>query len=160
VYVEPSVTDHLNAAATALALATKGRQSMPVASGELAAATRAMVDQIDMICTRTIAKLDPLACRDDGYPSVPAWARKRVSDLLDKLPLWSEAADCGVVGVAHVQLLASVMTRKRLVLAQRDEAMLLDHAQTFRFVDFRKIVKHWVAVHDDTVKNSMNDASS
>jgi hypothetical protein len=43
------------------------------------------------------------------------------------------------------------MTRKRLVLAQRDEAMLLDHAQTFRFADFRKIVKHWVAVHDDTV---------
>jgi hypothetical protein len=70
--VEPSVHDHLNAAAFALALAGKGLESMPVASGDLAAATRAMVDQIDMICTRIIAKLDPVACRDDGYPNVSA----------------------------------------------------------------------------------------
>jgi Domain of unknown function (DUF222)/HNH endonuclease len=164
VYVEPSVADHLNAAATALALATKGLESMPVASGELAVTTRAIVDQIDMVCTRIIAKLDPVACRDEGYPNAPAWvdahtntrpgeanARIRVADVLDKLPLWSAAADEGVVGVAQVQLLASVMTRKRLLLAQRDEAMLLEYAQTFRFTDFRKIVKHWVAVHDDTV---------
>ncbi len=163
-YVERSVLDHINAAATALALATKGLESMPVACGELVVATRAIVDQIDMICTRTIAKLDPPTCRDEGYPNVAAWvdantntrpgeanARKRVNDLLEKMPLWSVAADQGLVGVAQIQLLASVMTRKRLVLAQRDEATLLDHAKTFRFADFRKILNHWVAVHDDTV---------
>jgi Domain of unknown function (DUF222) len=158
VYVELSVHDHLNAAAFALAFAGKGLESMPVASGELAVTSRALLDQLDMICTRIIAKLDPVACRDDGYPNVAAFvdahtnsrpgevnARKRVSDLLDKLPLWSSAVDSGVVGVAQVQLLASVMTRKRLALAQRDEALLLEYAQTFQFTDFRKIVKHWFA---------------
>jgi hypothetical protein len=73
VYVEPSVHDHLNAAATALALAGKGLESMPVTSGELAATTRAILDQLDMICTRIIAKVNPVTCRDDGYPSVAAW---------------------------------------------------------------------------------------
>jgi Domain of unknown function (DUF222)/HNH endonuclease len=162
--VEPSVRDHLNAAAVALALAAKGLESMPVASGELVVTSRAILDQLDMICTRIIAKTDPVVCRDDGYPNVAAWvdantnsrpgevnARKRVADLVDKLPLWSAAVDSGIVGIAKVQLLASVMTRKRLVLAQRDEALLLEYAQTFQFVDFRKIVNHWVAVHDDTV---------
>jgi hypothetical protein len=51
------------------------------------------------------------------------------------------------------------MTRKRLVLAQRDEALLREYAQTFQFTDFRKIVNHWVAVHDDTVTAPETDDS-
>ena len=60
--MEPSVLDLLNTAASALAAAANGLRNVQLASGELAAATRALVDQTDILCTRTIAKLEVESC--------------------------------------------------------------------------------------------------
>jgi Domain of unknown function (DUF222)/HNH endonuclease len=162
--VEQSVLDLLNAAASAVAAAAEGLRNVSVASAELATASRALVDQTDILCTRTIAKLDVESCRNEGQRDLSEWMlvntnarpgegerRKSIAVLLAKLPLWSDAIDAGTVGMAQLQLLASMAKGKRLPIVQRDEAMLLRHAQQFTFDGFRKVMKHWAGLCDDTI---------
>jgi hypothetical protein len=76
---------------------------------------------------------------------------------LAKLPSWSDAVDAGTIGYVQVQAMSSVMTKKRLPFALRDEAILLDTAKQFTTSEFREIVARWLALCDDTVTAPESD---
>lgn len=110
-------------------------------AGAIVAAARAIVDQAEIVCTRSVSALDAESCREDGFPNVSDWMmantnaipgegarRQRHAELLAKLPLWADAASAGTIGYAQIQLLSGVMTKRRFVFAQRDEAILLQSA--------------------------------
>jgi hypothetical protein len=134
----------------------------PLASGDVVAAARAIVDQAEFMCTRSVAVFGSDVCREDGFANVSDWMlantnarsgegarRGRDAELLAKLPSWSDAASSGAIGYVQVQAMSSVMTRKRLPFALRDEAILLDAAKQFTTSEFREIVARWVALCDD-----------
>jgi hypothetical protein len=168
--VSSYVLDHLAAAASALSLAMRDLGTTPLASGDVVAAARAIVDQAEFMCTRSVAVFEPDVCREDGFANVSDWMlantnarsgegarRSRDAELLAKLPSWSDAVDAGTVGYVQVQAMSSVMTRKRLPFALRDEAILLDAAIQFTTSEFREIVARWVALCDDTVTAPESD---
>ena len=167
--------DHLTVASIAMQAAVRDLGFVVDGSCELVAAARAIVDLADIVCTRTVAALDPVAVRDLGYPSVSDWmaantnagpseGARRVAHakLLAKLPLWSDAVDAGTIGCEQVRVLASRMRQNRLKYAVRDEAVLLDIASTLTVADFVKAMDSWVARCDDTLTapNSEDDSEA
>ena len=139
-------------------------------AGAIVAAARAIVDQAEIVCTRSVSALDAESCREDGFPNVSDWMmantnaipgegarRQRHAELLAKLPLWADAASAGTIGYAQIQLLSGVMTKRRFVFAQRDEAILLQSAIDFTVAGFREVLVHWVSLCDDTVTAPESD---
>jgi hypothetical protein len=103
--VNSSVLDDLATAASALSLAMTDLGTTPLASGDVVAAARAIVDQAEIMCTRSVAVLNRETCQEDGFANVSDWMlantnaapgegarRGKHAKLLAELPLWGEAA--------------------------------------------------------------------
>jgi Domain of unknown function (DUF222) len=99
---------------------------------------------------------------EDGHRSVRGWsqatcrwsygettARLRTAALLHKLPLVDEAMRSGGVGVAQVRELARAGANPRCGSQLGEVAeLLVGHAQTLPFDDFRRVVARWEALAD------------
>ena len=122
---------------------------MPVTAAVVAAA-RALVDQADLLCTRTVAEFaqSPVV-RDDGFRNVSHWlagntharptegeARVGHARVLCELAGWSDAAAGGTIGVTHIGVIANVLNKRRLAYLQRDAELLLGHAKTLTLMKF------------------------
>ena len=163
--VESSINEHLAVAASALASATSCLGSGEPVNAAIVAAARALVDQADLLCTRTVAEFALSACvRDDGFRNVSEWlafntharpteGEVRVSHarVLAELAGWSDAAVAGTIGVTHVGVIANVMTRRRKPFLERDAELLLGFAKSLTFTKFRQAVAVWVSYCDDAL---------
>jgi hypothetical protein len=168
--VSSSVLDHLATAAAALRLAMTDLGTTPLTSGDVVAAARAIVDQAEIMCTRSVTGLNRETCREDGFPNVSDWMlantsaapgegarRAKHAKLPAELPLWGKAASKGTIGYEQIRVLSSVMDRKRFMFARRDETLLLQAALQFNVAEFREIVARWVALCDDEVTAPESD---
>ncbi len=165
VYVESSIDHYLAVAASALASATDRLRSGEVVNASIVTAARAIVDQADLFCTRTVAEFDGSpAIRDDGFRNVSEWlagnTHARPSEgetrvgharVLAELAGWADAATAGVIGSTHVEVLAKTLNRRRLPFLQRDAEMLLRFATSLSLKDFRVAVAKWVSLCDDAL---------
>jgi Domain of unknown function (DUF222) len=158
------VLDHLAEAAAALQRAMADMGSVASGSAGVVVAARAIVDQAELLCTRSITTLDRAFVREDGYPTISDWLaakthagpnegsiRVKHADLLSKLPLFREAAESGTIGIAHIHVLSRAITKKRLPFLLRDEHVLLEIAKSFTVANFSEAVTQWVAHCDDAV---------
>jgi Domain of unknown function (DUF222) len=159
-----SVLDHIAEAAAALHRAMADMGSVASGSAGVVEAARAIVDQAELLCTRSITTLDRAFVREDGYPTVSDWLaakthagphegsiRVKHADLLSKLPLFRDAAYAGTIGIAHIHVLSRAITKKRLPFLLRDEHVLLEIAKSFTVAKFSEAVTQWVAHCDDAV---------
>ncbi len=165
VYVESSIDRHLAIAASALASAADCLGSGELVNASIVRAARAIVDQADLFCTRTVAEFDGSpVIRDDGYRNVSEWlagntharplegeTRVGHARVLAGLAGWADAAAAGTIGSLHVGVLASVVNRRRWPFMQRDAEMLLGFAVTLSCSDFRVAVARWVSLCDDAL---------
>ena len=99
---------------------------------------------------------------EDGHRSVRGWsqatcrwsygetsARLRTAALLHKLPLVDEVMRSGVVGVVQVRELARAGANPRCGSQLGEVAdVLVGHAQSLPFDDFRRVVARWEALAD------------
>jgi hypothetical protein len=72
----------------------------------------------------------------------------RRSRACDLLPVAAQAWAAGEVGGAHIDLLGGARNERTAELLARDEALLVDHARTLRFAEFKQAVDYWLVAAD------------
>ena len=163
--MDSSIDHHVATAVAALASATISLRCGRPVNAATVAATRALVDQADLLCTRMVAEFASVSViRDDGFRNVSEWlayntharpleGEQRVAqaEVFVKLPEWSDAVDAGTIGMSHVGVVASVLNKRRVAFLARDASMLLGFAQTLSFTKFRRAVAVWVSHCDDAL---------
>jgi Domain of unknown function (DUF222) len=165
VYVESSLDHSLTLIESGARAAATSLQSNGVVTAANVMAIRALVDFVDILCTRSVASFaSSPVIREGGFRDISDWlahntharpseGAQRVAhlEILTKLAGWSEAIDEGTIGVSHVGVVTRVATKARLPLLERDSLMLLDLAQKMSFVQFRQAVALWVSHCDDAL---------
>jgi Domain of unknown function (DUF222)/HNH endonuclease len=133
--------------------------------------SRALVDMSELFCTHMVARYADDGCHvDDGFPTMSAFlaekARVRKSEgnnrvrrmsVLNVLGLFHEAAIVGDITSSHVELIASAVTQPRVMLALRDQQVLLDWACHLDASGFATIVHKWVSLCDDELSDPTTD---
>lgn len=137
--------------------------SETVVTGDDVIAVRRLVDTAELVCTRMVATFaGETSFHDLGHRDVGSWlsaktgarrteghARCEQARLLDELPEVNSAVLAGVFSVGHVRCLSAAVTRKRLVLAQRDQGVFVNAAARLDASQFAQVVQRWVALCDD-----------
>ena len=162
--MESPLKDHLANAASEVALAMAALDVDGRGLRDAVVAFRALVDQVEFVCTRSVGLLRRETCRGDGYANASDWMiantnaaagegarRQEQAALLLELPSWAEAVSAGTVGYIQFRMLSTAVNRKRLEYAIRDQAVLVQAAQDFSVPKFRQILAKWVSLCDDTV---------
>jgi Domain of unknown function (DUF222)/HNH endonuclease len=169
--MEAAIADHISAAAAALTSAHRCLRSGASANPAIVVALRALVDQADIVCTRSIAEFaGQSVAQDEGFRNVSEWfaanakagameGQRRIehADLLNKLRWWSAAIDNGTVGMIHLAALSNAATRPRMPLLLRDEQMLLGFAEQLTFNQFRRALSAWASMSDDALADPTNE---
>lgn len=126
-------------------------------------AIRRLVDTAELVCTRTVAKFAIDAeFRELGFRDIGSWmaaktgarrteghARCEQARLLEDLPQVAAAVLAGTFSAAHLRCLSASVSRKRLALAQRDQAVFVNAALWLDASLFSQVVQRWVALADD-----------
>ncbi len=161
-----SSLDHSLALAESAALsAVSCLQNGAVVTAANVAAARALVDRFETLCTRIVVPFaESPTIREGGYRNISEWLshntharpsegehRVAHAEVYAKLPGWSDAADAGTIGVAHVSVIARVLSKARLPFLVRDAEMLLRFAQALPFTKFRQAVAIWISHCDDAL---------
>jgi hypothetical protein len=169
--MEASIADHINAAAAALTSAHQCLRSGESVNSAIVVALRALVDQTEIVCTRSIAEFaGQSVARGEGFRNVTEWfaantnagateGQRRIehAELLNTLPCWSSAIDNATIGVIHLSALSHAATRRRMPLLLRDEQMLLGFAEQLTFNQFRRALSAWVSMADDALADPSSE---
>ena len=125
-HVESSLDRSLELAKTATLSVASSLQNGAVVTAANVVAVRALVDQVDTMCTRIVASLpDSPLIRDDGYRNISEWLAHNTharpgegehriahAEVYARLPGWSNAIDAGTIGGSHVGVVAKHSKRR------------------------------------------------
>jgi Domain of unknown function (DUF222) len=126
-------------------------------------ALRVLLDRVDQACSESFIRfIDNGGHLLDNCLSAGAWlaehthvvrseaeTRRLTVRLQDELTSFGVALTLGEIGLAHVRLLARIVTKERLDIARRDEEVLLNAARTLDPSRFARALRVWQQLCDD-----------
>ena len=140
-----------------------------LADGSTVVLLLAQLERLSAVATRAIGAFDRSAdWAAAGARTPTAWLavesrlpkhalRRRLALARDltSLPEAESAWVAGSIGEAHVAQLAAARTPAREAAMARDEAMLVDWAQTLRYDQFVRTVGYWRQLNDDAGEDAL-----
>ena len=134
-------------------------------SGDDVVAVRLLLDTAEFVCTHTVSRFAAdVDFKDLGHRDVGSWlsaatgarrtegqSRCEQARLLDELPQVNSAVLAGTFSAAQLRCLSASVTRRRLVLAQRDQEVFVNAAAALDASQFALVVQRWVALADDEI---------
>ena len=170
-YMESSIPNQVPSALAAVVSATNNLRYGGVADAAFVVATRQLLEQVNILCTHSIAGFAATAeVRGDGFRNVSEWlagnthalpgeGEKRLAQarVFAELDGWSDAAAASEIGVSHVDVVAGVLNRRRLDYLRRDSLMLLGFAKALTWAGFRETVAKWASACDDALGDPASD---
>ncbi len=139
--------------------------------GDVVAAARALVDQVELLCTQVVGVFDADdAHRAGGFRDAGSWLgantnarsregviRVKQAALLARFPVIGAAVGEGRIGMNHLRLFVAAFTPTRDGYAFRDETMLVGIAETVTVAMFEDVISNWKSLCDDRLGDVSSD---